>query len=303
MNNIVIAIPTYKRPIMVRKLILSIADLKIDKTLIKSISIIVVDNDIERTAEETINKLIVETKGIYKLYYSNYAVKGLSNVRNELLRNSFELSPDFIVFIDDDEFVTREWLNELLKTIINNHADVARGPVFAELDNNIPDNIACWFKRENFPDNLKLNTLTTGNLILRTSSLKKFNVWFDNRFNKTGSEDSNFGIQLLKKGATIYWSAKAITYETIPEKRANIKWLINRSYRVASTYSYFLKLEKQYLNLLKKIIVSFIYVIIGFCALTLMLTPIKLKYWGILKLYEGLGGLSGLVGSLYNEYE
>ena len=288
---------------MVRKLILSIADLNIDKTLIKSVSIIVVDNDIDRSAEETINKLIIETEGIHKLYYSNYAVKGLSNVRNELLRKSFELTPDFIVFIDDDEFVSSEWLNELIKTITINNADVARGPAFAEMDNNVPDNIACWFKRENFPDNLKLNTLTTGNLILRTTSLQKFNVWFDNRFNKTGSEDSYFGIQLLKRGATIYWSAKAIIYETIPEKRANIKWLIIRSYRVASTYSYLLKLEKRYLKLSKKIIVSFIYVIFGFCALFLMLIPIKLKYWGILKLSEGIGGLSGLIGNLYNEYE
>jgi succinoglycan biosynthesis protein ExoM len=303
MNNIVIAIPTYKRPIMVRKLILSIVDLNVDKSLIKSVSIVVVDNDIERTAEKTINKLIIETKGIYKLYYSNYAVKGLSNVRNELLRKSFELTPDYIVFIDDDEFVTSEWLNELVKTITFNHADVARGPAFAELVNNIPDNIACWFKRENFPDNLRLNTLTTGNLILRTSSLQKFNVWFDNRFNKTGSEDSYFGIQLLKKGATIYWSAKAIIYETIPEKRANIKWLIIRSYRVASTYSYLLKFEKHYLKLLKKIMVSFIYIIFGFCALVLLIIPIKMKYWGILKLSEGIGGLSGLVGNLYNEYE
>ena len=184
MNNIVIAIPTYKRPIMLRKLILSIADLNIDKALIHSVSILVVDNDIEKTAEETINKLIIETDGIHKLYYFNYAVKGLSNVRNELLRKSFELTSDFIVFIDDDEFVTREWLNELVKTMINNNADVVRGPAFAELDDYIPDHVACWFKRENFPDNLKLNTLTTGNLILRTSSLQKYNVWFDNRFNK-----------------------------------------------------------------------------------------------------------------------
>ena len=303
MNNIVIAIPTYKRPTMVRKLILSISDLKIDKTLIQNISIIVVDNDIEKSAEETINKLRIEFEGIHKLYYYNYAVKGLSNVRNELLRKSFELTPDFIVFIDDDEFVTREWLNELVKTITINNADVARGPAFAEIDNNIPDDITCWFQRENFPDNLRLNTLTTGNLILRTASLRKFNVWFDNRFNKTGSEDSNFGIQLLKKGATIYWSAKAIVYETIPEKRANIKWLVIRNYRVASTYSYLLKLENQYLKLIKKIIVSFIYIIFGFCTLILMLIPIKMKYWGILKLSEGIGGISGLVGNLYNEYE
>ena len=302
MNNISICIPTYKRPVMLKQLILSITNCRIDETLIRDVDIIVVDNDSDKTAEQTVNELSIEFLAIHKLHYYNYPVKGLANVRNELLKNALELSPDFIVFIDDDEYVTTEWLNELVKSIINNNADAVRGPVLAEIDDLVPEKIACWFKRENYPDNYQLDSFATGNLILRQSSIKKYNVWFDKRFNNSGAEDLYFGIQLMKNGATIYWSAKAIVYETIPEYRATVKWLFMRSYRGASTYTYLLKLEREYLKLLKKITISLVYILLGCCSVILVPLPIKKRYFGIFMISEGLGGISGLSNILMKEY-
>ena len=138
---------------------------------------------------------------------------------------------------------------------------------------------------------------------MRRTSLQKFGIWFDNRFNTTGSEDSFFGIQLLKKDAKIYWAAKAIAYETIPENRAKLDWLMKRNYRVAGTFTYILKVEKEYFKLVRKAVVSCIYVFIGFFAIVLMLLPFKRRYWGILKLSEGLGGIAGLGNKIYSEYE
>ena len=69
-------------------------------------------------------------------------------------------------------------------------------------------------------------------------SLIAKNVWFDPRFNNTGGEDYYFGIMMIKKGASIYWASEAIVYETVPEDRANLKWLIKRYYSGANTYTY-----------------------------------------------------------------
>ena len=303
MNKIVIAIPTYKRPEMLKKLLLSIMDCKIDQSIIGEISIVVVDNDIDKTAELTVSNIKINNQHVKSLVYHNFTTKGLSNVRNEMLRKALEMNPDFIVFVDDDEFVTTQWLNELVKTIINNDADIVRGPVFAKMGINTPDHITYWFSRENHPDNSRLYNLSSGNLIIKKSSFLKFNVWFDNRFNNTGSEDSYFGIQLLKKEARIFWSAKAIAYETIPEKRATLNWLLKRNYRVASTFTYILKIEKEYFKLIKKTIVSLVYIFIGFLAVTLMIFPVKKRYWGILKLSEGFGGIAGLGNKIYSEYK
>lgn len=303
MNNITICVPTHKRPLMLKKLILSIIDCDIDKLLINDVSIIIVDNDKDKTAEIIVNEIKEGLDSTYKLHYFNHPVKGLSNVRNELLRRAIEINPDFIVFIDDDEYSTPEWLNELVTTIIVNNGDIVRGPVMAVLDKKVKKFISYWFERPNYQNNAKIKEVAAGNLIINLNSLLKYNVWFDNRFNYTGSEDFYFGTQMMKKGATIYWAANAIVYETIPESRANIKWLIKRINRGASTYMYVLKLEKKYLQILKKILVSLIYVIVGICATIILILPIKKKYWGIIKFYEGIGGLTGLLNIVTKEYK
>jgi succinoglycan biosynthesis protein ExoM len=301
MNSIVIGIATYRRPLMLKKLIISIMDCNIDNSIIERVSIIVEDNDKNRTAENTIAELKKEYIK-YDLQYFNYPPKGISNIRNEIVKNALLQNPDFLIFIDDDEYTTVDWLNELVRTIISNQADAARGPVLAVLDKDIPRDIAYWFQRESYPNNQRLFSIKTGNLILRVNSLKKYDVWFDPRFNVIGSGDSYFGIQILKKGATIFWAAKAVAYETIPSDRATLEWLIKRNYRLSSTYSYVLKLEKKYLKLIKKIMVSVVYIIFGTIGLILILLPVQKKYWGILKLSQGIGGLLG--GSfLYKEYK
>lgn len=303
MNNITICIATYKRPEMLTNLIQTIIKCNLDRTLIKDVNIIVVDNDIDKTGEFAIEEQKRLFYNLIRIDYYNYPVKGITNVRNVLIKKASLLNPDFIVFIDDDEYVTSEWLNELVKTITDNNSDAARGPVIAVLDKSVSEYVSCWFEREKYQNNSRIYSLTTGNLILRFTSLKEFDVWFDSRLNITGSSDSFFGSQILKKGAKINWAANAITFETIPKNRANLKWLIKRIYRLSSTYTYVAKLEKEYLKLLKKIIVSFIYTTLGVGALILILFPIRKKYWGILKLTEGIGGITGALNILYKEYK
>jgi succinoglycan biosynthesis protein ExoM len=304
-NHIAICIPTYKRPKMLENLLSSIFENMIDNSLIEHIAIIIVDNDKNKSAELSVNKFSNRTNATFSLSYFFYPFKGIADVRNELIRRALNTKSAFFVFIDDDEFVTKNWLNELLKTIIYNDADAARGPVFAVMPEKVKVSkyIWCWFKRENYPDNAELSTLTTGNIILRRSSLERYKVWFDSRFNASGSEDAYFGIEFLKKGAKIFWSEKAVTYEMIPKNRANLRWLVRRIYRTSGTYSYMLKLQKEYLLVTKKAVVSVIYLILGGLALFVLLTNIKKRYWGVLKIAEGIGGISGVLNIRYKEYD
>ena len=59
-------------------------------------------------------------------------------------------------------------------------------------------------------------------------------------------------------------------------------------------FMYILVLEKSYFKIVKKIGVSFAYIIAGIPALLMLLSPIKKNYWGVIKLSEGFGGLAGL---------
>jgi succinoglycan biosynthesis protein ExoM len=58
MLKIAVCIPTYKRPLSLEKLILSLVNCKIDKSVISEVNIIVVDNDAMMTAESVIRGLI-----------------------------------------------------------------------------------------------------------------------------------------------------------------------------------------------------------------------------------------------------
>lgn len=302
MYNIVIGIPTYKRPLMLKKLILSIFDCNINKSLIKDINIIIVDNDIEKTAEKTVKELIDESYGIHKLNYYNYPVKGLSNVRNEIFNKALEFNPDHILCIDDDEYPSADWINQLLSAITAIKAEIVLGPVIPVFEDKVSPFIPYWFKYPDLENYQKVDFFWTSNFIICTDFLLKHKIKFDERFNITGSEDSYFGVRALNKGAKICWANNAVVYETIPPKRANLKWLIKRKYNGALTFIYILKLEKNYLGLLKKIIISIAYLLSGGMALVVIPFPFRWKYWGIIKISESMGGFAGLFGIQFHEY-
>ncbi|MGS0525313.1 glycosyltransferase [Zobellia nedashkovskayae] len=253
MNHLVVGIPTYKRPNMLTKLILSIYYCNLDPHYINKIDIVVVDNDAEKSGEKICLELKKKCPDTFNLHYFCYPEKGLSYVRNEILKRALHLKPNYIASIDDDEYVTTAWLNELTKTMVINDADIVLGPVLPDFETSVPKYISNCFTRESVTDQQQLKKMSnSGNYMIRTSFVIKYNLSFDPRFNTTGAEDTFFGVQAVKKGAKIFSAAKAIVYETIPKSRSTFPWLFKRTYRSAITYTYILILEKQYLKVLKK---------------------------------------------------
>ena len=303
MHDLVIGIPSYKRPGMLKKLIKSVFASNIDNNIIKSVNIVVVDNDVNKTAKKTVLDLQESNTSFFGLHYYNCPNKGLSNVRNKILSKAMAFNPQYLIFVDDDEYVSPEWLKEFLKTILNNKGNIAFGPVIPKFKKKATKAISVWFGNKPLKDQQQTNFIYgAGNLMLQVAFLKKHNLTFDKRFNTTGAEDTFFGIQAVKKGARIFWSANAIVYETIPKNRATLNWLLKRAYSGATTYTRILFLEKKYVLIFKKLVFNFIYLFIGL--LTFILVPFKFehRYFGPLKLAESMGGFAGLFNLKYHEY-
>ena len=302
MNELVIGIPTYKRPLMLEKLVLSIYASQLRKELIGSVNIVVVDNDVERTAESISIELKNKCPLPFTFHYFNFPKKGLTHVRNEILKQAMNFKPDYIAFVDDDEYVTENWLNELMKTMIHMNADMVQGPNIPVFEKEVPEYLARWFYVHNFETNTQLKSVATNNLLIKSKFLTDHNLRFDSRFDQTGGEDTFFGVQAIQKGARIFWSHDAIIYETIPEKRATLKWIMRRIYRAATTFTYILKLRKSYLKLIRKFIISVLYLAVGIFGLLLIPFSFKYKYWGLFKICAGLGGFAGMFNIRYKEY-
>ena len=100
----------------------------------------------------------------------------------------------------------------------------------------------------------------------------------------------------------MFWAKEAIIYETVPENRIGIFYIIKRSYRGAINFVYILKIEGGNIKLLKKTFISVAYIISGLFALLALLLPIKTRFWGIIKISEGIGGLAGLFNIRYDGY-
>ncbi len=302
MNHVVIGIPTYKRPQMLKKLILSIFSCEVKLNLVKSIDVVIVDNDAERTAEKVTQDLISECPDKFSLNYFNCPNKGLAHVRNEILDRALELSPDLIALIDDDEYPATNWISELVDILYANDADIVLGPNKPVFEKEVHPNFAHLFDTIEFANNTQVDFVKTNNLIIRAEFIIKHKLRFDSRFNQTGGEDTYFGVEAVNSGARIFWAQNAVVYETIPAKRASLNWLVKRAYRGATTYTYILKLEKEILRLVKKVIVSLIYLLVGTLSMPLIFFPIKNRYWGLLKICNSFGGFAGLFNKRYKEY-
>lgn len=290
---------------MLQKLVISISASQIDKNLIKEVWISIVDNDIDRSAEEISSTFKDLTEKPFFVDYHHYPVKGLSNVRNELLKRALARNPDFIIFVDDDEYVSIQWLNELVGKMTENNIDLAMGPVISKFEDDVPESISCWFKGQLYDNFRKCSpdTVSTANLILNARTLSERKIWFDERFNATGAEDSYFGKQLMRKGARCMWIPGAVVYETVLKERSNIHWLVRRYFNGANNYTYILRIDRQYAHLAIKILSSFVDIITGIVAAPVLLLPLRKKYWGVLKFSEGIGVIAGLLSIKYYEYK
>ena len=303
MQHIAVCIPTYKRPEMLKRTLQSILDNDLQGEGNWRVDIVVVDNDTDRTAESTTKSVRVPENSFFKIHYHSFGQKGLSKVRNTLIEKALALQPKFVVFIDDDEYASVNWIKSLVNTANQEKADMVMGPVSSVFDKPLPEHITVWFKQPEHDNSHVVKHIASNNLLIRTDFLLESGIRFDQRFNTTGAEDTYFGIEAKRKGAKISWSDRALVYETVPENRATLNWLLKRRYRGAVTYSYILMLEKQYVQALRKGIVSVVYLIAGLPGLLYLPFNIKNKYWGILKFTEGLGGISGLLSIKYHEYK
>ncbi|WP_299435575.1 glycosyltransferase family 2 protein [uncultured Maribacter sp.] len=303
MNHVVVGIPTYKRPKMLAKLVLSIYKCSLNPEYISKVDIVVVDNDGEKSGKKTCLELKKECPELFNIHYYCYPKKGLSNVRNEILNKALKLNPKYIASIDDDEYVTSAWLNELTKTMVNNNADIILAPVIPDFEANIPESISSCFLQKEIKNQLQLKTMErSGNYMIRSEFITQNNLSFDTRFNTTGAEDTFFGIQAVKKNAQIFWAAKAIAFETIPKSRSTFSWLFKRRYRTANTYTFIILIEKKYNLIFKKLIMIFFHFIVGILGSLILPFNTKNRYYGPLKLAESFGAFSSLINIKYHEY-
>lgn len=226
-----VCIATYKRPELLEKLLTSLSEQKLQDNM--ELEIIVVDNDKNGSAKEIVEKA-GGNLGL-NLKYFTQSIKNISLTRNIAVA---EAKGEYVLFIDDDEMASPEWVKNNYNTLIKYSADAVFGRVVSYFESNTPEWIKnCFIYNRPSPETGSIAVSTrTGNVIIKTLLLRSVEGPFEPAYGITGGSDTKLFGLLKKNGAKYINCNEAVTYEYVPPERAKLKWLFIRAFRTGNNF-------------------------------------------------------------------
>jgi len=300
-DHISVCICTYKRPILLSRLL---EILEVQKTENKfSYSIVIVDNDYRGTVNNMVYLSKVERK--IAVQYFIEPVQNISLARNKAIQNA---KGNLIAFIDDDEYPEEDWLLNLFKSYKEYNVEGILGPVLPSYEIEPPE----WIKNGNIfirksyktGKILKWNETRSGNFLIKKDIFDALDKIYDVSFGKTGGEDTDLFKRMIEKGHTFVWCSEAIVYESIGSERLQLRWILRRALRTGAIFG---RLEMKNTKLCHKVL--FISKIVRNIFIIIIIIPFSWicgmnVFWEYyLKLFSNIGKSLGLFGFVIKGYE
>lgn len=191
------------------------------------IEILVVDNDPQGTGAAALADLHLTHRTPVRWVVE--PTPGISAARNRALSEAD--SSDALVFIDDDETPTPQWLARLLQTWREHHASAVAARVLPEYA--VPPDpwilAGRFFDRRSLPTGTVVDVAATNNLLLDLRVVRGLGLRFDEQFGLTGGEDGLFTSALTRAGGRIVWCDEAAVTDLVPEGRLRRRWVLMRA--------------------------------------------------------------------------
>ena len=222
--HICICICTYKRPQMLRRLLTELCRQTTRGEF--TYSIVVADNDTERSAESVVAGFAASSP--VRILYCVEPRQNISLARNKVIDNS---CGDFVALIDDDEFPQHDWILNLLQACRRFGVDGVLGPVLKHFDQEPPE----WVIRGRFYDRstdptgtaVRWRMARTGNVLLKRAIFDDVQQPFHPEFR--AGEDQDFFRRMIDKGHKFVWCNEAIVYEIVPPERWKRKYMLRKA--------------------------------------------------------------------------
>ena len=222
--HIAVCICTYKRPNLLRRLLLEVSQQETGGWF--TYSAVVADNDAAESAKPIVEE--IGSKSSLSIKYCVEPQRGIARTRNRVIANA---EGDYISFIDDDEFPVSHWLLTLLQTCDRYDVDGVFGPVKRHFDVSPP----AWMEKSRFyyrpvkPTGIPVEwpEARTGNVLLKRNILLQDPSPFNPEF-RVG-EDQDFFRRKMEKGYKFVWSSEAVAYEVVPPARWSRMYLVKKA--------------------------------------------------------------------------
>lgn len=297
--DLVIGIPTFRRPAQLRALLASLLpELQAHPALV-----IVADNDCGQEAPQVIEQFQASWPAARCVPVS---ARGVAQVRNSLIAHAELELPGWrwLVMLDDDGLATPGWLERLLATGEQYQAHLVGGPVQGELPSG-----SSWLARNSvfaargrWPTGLVSTLNTTQNLGISRRVLDLVPTpLFRNEYGASGGEDYDLFRRVAHVGGRFAWSDEAIILEPAPADRLTTSALL---YRYHSTGMYMAVIDRSY-DGVKQVGWLAVKGLLGTCA-RLVVAAVTLRTHvaahSILMTSHYVGRLAGLLGVRSSRY-
>ena len=290
-DSVILCIPTYKRPVMLRRLLDAVAALKTGADL----RVLVGDNDAQDHAGFDLCNTMTDYRWPLTAVIAHK--RGIAQVRNTLIEEALKTDAAFIAMIDDDEWPAADWLDQFLAEAHRTKADVLQGSILFGAGTGLEGHGD--IRHASGPVAMLQGA---GNLLIRRAVLEGMTApWFDPAFALSGGEDREFFVRLQRAGKRFAWSDEARAYGDIPDTKDNLGWLLRRAYSVGNSDMRVL-LKHGFENGVVLEVVK----ILGAIALSplaaLVLAASPRRAVPLQKLFRAIGKGAALFGARYNEY-
>jgi glycosyltransferase involved in cell wall biosynthesis len=232
LSNVALAAPelsvciiTFKRNRMLATLLEELARQESDGLF--RISVVVVDNDREESARETVAAAAHRLP--ISISYDVEREQNLSLARNRCVENA---TGEYLAYIDDDEIPPPRWLVTLYQMLLKTGVDGVLGPVYPKFEVEPPK----WLTRSRAAERPELPTgrvlnwqeTRSGNVLLKRDVFEKPGNRFDPKFAMHG-EDRDFFRRVMCQGYQFVWCAEAAVPEIQPAERLLRRFYFRRA--------------------------------------------------------------------------
>lgn len=202
------------------------------------VEFVVVENGSRKTLNEVIQAERNRPADERVIHYVLEPKLGISNARNAAVDKALSIDATYIVFVDDDEILTRDWVSILVQDCMAQGALLLGGPVRPLIDRTglgrYHKALATGIAKRYYTVE-KLNgerfrrgrisqiTIVTNNWIGHRSLFDEHGLRFSEALGFSGGEDTRFFRDALEKGVKTGWSERAFVYETVPRERISLR--------------------------------------------------------------------------------
>ncbi len=228
MPEVVVAIPTYRRPTALARLLGALEKLETSAKLL----VVVADNDAQEHAGYDLCRSLC---GHYRWPLDPIIAeqRGIAQARNALVTRALSYpSVSRVVMLDDDEWPSPHWLDALLRVQAETGADVVGGSIVFEAGTEWSDGFdgVSSIRRPTGPVSMLEGA---GNLVITRACLERVGApWFDPAFGLSGGEDRDFFERVKAGGGRFAWADDGLAYTAVPERRQTLRWVLRRAYSI-----------------------------------------------------------------------